>query len=178
MPVPLVDGCAFDLGAIIRRGMRLLFACAISILTVSGLAMAKTWNTATSKNEATGRVIIFRFIEELDRGFERSSQPVCVIIVWKYQGNNGMPVASERQRMDAMEDLLQPVIEADGFSSLALVSTGEDLREWIYYAKSEPEFFERLNRALEGQPAFPIEIHASSDPAWTNYQEFIDGLRK
>ena len=158
--------------------MRQLPICVALILAVSGLAMAKTWGTATSKNEATGRVIIFRFIDGFDQGFERGHQPVRVIIVWKYKGNKGMPVQSEREHMDAMENLLQPIVEADRFSSLALVSTGDDLREWIYYAKSEDEFFARLNRALGGKPPFPIEIHASNDPAWANYQEFIDGLSK
>ena len=72
--------------------------------------------------------------------------------------------------MDAMEDLLTAAVEADGFSSLALVSTGEDLREWIYYTKSEDGFLARLNRALGGHPAFPIEIHTAAAlngaPVW------------
>ena len=80
--------------------------------------------------------------------------------------------------MDAMESLLEPAVEADGFATLALVSTGEDTREWIYYAKSEDGFFARLNQALGGQPAFPIEIHVADDPKWANYQEFMDGLQQ
>jgi hypothetical protein len=140
--------------------------------------MAETWGTATSKNNETGRVIIFRYISDFSPGFDRSNQPVRAIIVWKYKGTNGMPVPRERERMDAMEDLLGPVLEADGFSTLALVSTGEEVREWIYYAKSEDGFFARVNQALGGQPPFPIEIHISADPKWSNYQEFMDGLQR
>lgn len=160
---------------------RRLWAALVGIvlsLTVGGLAMAKTWATATSKNQTTGRVIIFRFIQQFDPGFKRSDQPVRVILVWKYKGSNGMPVFNDRERMDAMEDLLAPAVESDGFSSLALVSTGEDLREWIYYAKSEDDFLARMNKALSGHTTFPIKVHSTNDPTWSNYQNFVDGMRK
>jgi hypothetical protein len=147
-------------------------------LTCSGLVMAKTWGTATSKNEETGRVIIFRYVSDFDPGFNRVNQPVRAIIVWKFKGTNGMPIPRERERMDAMEDLLGPVVEADGFATLALVSTGEELREWIYYAKSEEGFLARVNQALGAHSAFPIEIHVAEDSKWSNYQEFVDGLRQ
>lgn len=42
--------------------------------------------------------------------------------------------------MNLLEDALESVLKEDGFATLALVSTGEDLREWTYYAKSEDEF--------------------------------------
>jgi hypothetical protein len=156
---------------------RLLLTIAAA-LTFAGTTSAKTWDMYTSTDGATGRATIFRYISKFDVGFKRSAQPVRAIIVWTYKGTNGMPALSERQRMDAMEDLLGPVLELDEFSSLALVSTGEDLREWIYYTKSEEGFLTRLNQALGGHPAFPIEIHIADDPNWSSYQEFIDGLRK
>lgn len=146
-------------------------------LTFSGMVMAETWGIATSKNDETERVIIFRYVSDFEPGFNRASQPVRAIILWKYKGANGMPAPRERERMDAMEDLLGPAMEVDGFATLALVSTGEELREWIYYAKSEEAFFARLNQALGAQPPFPIEIHIADDPKWSNYQAFLDRLR-
>ncbi|HXI93345.1 MAG TPA: DUF695 domain-containing protein [Blastocatellia bacterium] len=59
-----------------------------------------------------------------------------------------------------------------------LVSTGEDLREWTYYVKSEAEFTARLNYALAGVPAFPIEIHAASDPDWDMFERFKAGIKE
>jgi hypothetical protein len=59
-----------------------------------------------------------------------------------------------------------------------LVTTGEELREWIYYAKSGEGFLARVNKALGGQAAFPIAIHVADDPKWSNYQEFVGGLRQ
>lgn len=80
--------------------------------------------------------------------------------------------------MDLMEDALEPLMEKDGFATLALVSTGENLREWTYYAKSEDEFMARLNKALAGKPAFPIEVHTATDPKWTMYEKFKAGVQK
>ena len=80
--------------------------------------------------------------------------------------------------MDSMEDLLGPLVEKDGFAMLALVSTGENLREWTYYAKSEHEFMVRLNNALAGKPAFPIDIHPAIDPTWAMYEKFRSWAKK
>jgi hypothetical protein len=139
---------------------------------------AQEWSTATSSNQSTGRVIIFRFVSKFAASFDRTSQPNRIIIAWKYKSEKGMPVFDERERMDAMEDALQPALEKDGFATLALVSTGEDLREWTYYVKSEEEFFSRLNNALAGQTVFPIEIHTATDPTWGMYEKFRAGVRE
>ena len=80
--------------------------------------------------------------------------------------------------MDRLEDLLVPVVEKQGLAMLALVSTGENLREWTYYTKSEEKFVQVLNGALAQQPRFPIEIHAAPDPEWTTYEGFRKGVRE
>lgn len=145
---------------------------------MSTTTFAQEWSTATSSNQTTGRVIIFRFVSKFTANFDRTSQPNRIIIAWKYESENGMPSFAERERMDAMEDALQPALEKDGFATLALVSTGEDLREWTYYVKSEEDFFSRLNNALAGQTAFPIDIHTAVDPTWGMYEKFRAGVRE
>ena len=74
--------------------------------------------------------------------------------------------------------MLEAVLKEDAVSTLALVSTGEGLREWTYYTKSETEFMARLNYALAGIAAFPIEIHAASDPDWDMYERFKAGIKE
>lgn len=147
-------------------------------LVISTNAPAQVWATATSIHQTNGRVIVFRYIKDFRPGFSKSIQPVRVILAWRYQSDNGMPALVERQRMDAMEDALEPVLEKDIFATLALVSTGENLREWTYYVKSEVEFMTRLNSALSGKPAFPIEVHAAPDPQWTTYETFKTGVKE
>jgi hypothetical protein len=135
-----------------------------------------TWATAISTNADNGRKIIFRYAEQLSPAFDRATQPVRIIIAWKYHSENGQPIVQDHQRMNVLEDALESALEEDRFATLALVSTGEDLREWTYYAKSENEFLARLNYALAGLPAFPIEIHSASDPNWEMYEQFKTGV--
>jgi hypothetical protein len=138
----------------------------------------QSWATAISTNADNGRRIIFRYAERFAPGFDRSSQPVRIIIVWKYKSESGQPGAEEHQNMNLLEDTLEPVLEQGPFATLALVSTGENLREWTYYAKSEDEFMSRLNHALVGVSVFPIEIHIEHDPSWKMYEEFTSRTKK
>ena len=138
----------------------------------------RTWATAIFRNAHNGRKIIFRYAQELSTGFDQACQPVRIIIVWNYQSESGQPVSEEHQRMNQLEDMLESVLKEDGFATLALVSTGEGLREWTYYSRSEAEFMARLNYALAGLPAYPIEIHIASDPNWDVYEQFKAGVKK
>jgi len=113
-------------------------------MNTTDTSSAKTWATAISTNESNGRKIIFRYIKEFRPDFQLMEQPDRVILMWKYQSEQGMPQLEERERMDQMEDALEPLLLKDNFASLALVSTGENLREWIYYAKSEYEFIKNV----------------------------------
>ena len=136
------------------------------------------WATAVSKQKGTDRAIVFRYAKSFQPGFRRSEFPDRVIIVWKYNSDSGMPVVSEREAMDRMENLLAPLVESPGASVLALVSTGENLREWIFYAKSEDAFFAAFNRAFAGQSRFPIQIHSGPDASWSTYEQFRKGVRE
>jgi len=138
----------------------------------------RTWATAISTNAHNGRKIIFRYAQELSTSFDQTCQPVRIIIVWKYQSESGQPMSEDHQRMNQLEDMLESVLKEDGFATLALVSTGEGLREWTYYAKSESEFMARLNYALAGMPVFPIEIHIECDPNWDMYEQFKAGVKQ
>src|SRR5207344_2995979 len=121
-------------------------------------ADAAAWATAISKHQTNGRQIVFRYVRDFRPGFERSTLPVRVILVWRYESTSGMPASIEREAMDRMEDLLAPAVEKPGFAMLALVSTGENLREWTYYANSEQEFLQALNAALAQEKRFPVEV--------------------
>src|SRR5215471_8411607 len=92
----------------------------------------RTWATAISKNTHNGRQIIFRYAQELSTSFDQACQPVRIILVWKYQSESGQPMSEDHQRMNKLEDMLESVLKDDSFATLALVSTGENFREWIY----------------------------------------------
>lgn len=140
--------------------------------------MRTGWATATSRNATNGRVTIFRYIKDFDENFDRLDYPIRVVIVWEYDSETGMPAIDMRERMDATEDALSLVVEEDGFAILALVSTGENLREWTYYVASETEFMTRLNQALAGRPKLPVSIHIGEDTQWAMYDEFKRNIRE
>jgi len=137
---------------------------------------ARIWATAISKNEAADRQILFRYIHEFEPGFERAAYPHRIVITWDYEAQNGMPDHAELESMYRLEDLLKPVAEDSGLAVLTMVSTGEGLREWTYYARSEEAFFKALNAVLASEARFPIEIHAAEDLPWKTYQDFRSGV--
>jgi Family of unknown function (DUF695) len=147
-----------------------------SSFTMAVGSMVRVWATAISTNANNGRKILWRFPKEFDPSFDRSSWPVRVIIVWKYQSETGQPVTEEHQRMNFLEDALEPLLAQGQFAILGLVSTGENLREWTFYAKTEDGFEARFDCAIAGAADFPIEIHTARDPTWEMYEEFRAGL--
>lgn len=140
--------------------------------------LVSKWALARFGKEGRPDEVIFRYAEELNPNFERSQQPDQMILVWRYQSENGKPSSAELERMSFLEDALAAVFETDRFATLALVATGGGLREWTYYARSEEEFFVRLNQALGGHAPFPIEIYGNADPTWSTYEEFMVKVRQ
>ena len=81
----------------------------------------RMWATAISTNRHNGRKIIFRHAKDFRATFRRDSQPIRVIIVWKYQSESGQPVPEDHQRMNQFEDMMESVLKDDSFATLALV---------------------------------------------------------
>ena len=130
------------------------------------------WATAISKNATTGRQIFWRYAKDLKPSFDPSTQPHRIIIVWKYVSESGQPGPIDHGGMNRLEDALEGALKGSRVATLALVSTGENLREWTYYAQSESIFIERFDEAVEDLPPLPIEIHTAHDPTWSMYTEF------
>jgi hypothetical protein len=164
---------------------RALIAAIAAVFCVPCIAAEKipaeegaVWSTAIATRQSDGHRIVYRYRSEFGPTFERSRFPDRVIISWHYKSESGMPATAERESMDGMEDLLAPRVEQDAVSVLVLVSTGEGLREWVYYARSKEEFMGRMNKALQGLPRFPIEVDLWKDAEWSRYDSFKKGVRK
>ena len=103
------------------------------------------WAIARLGQEGSHDEVVFRYPEEIDPNIQRVHQANEMTVVWKYQSETGQPSVSDFDRMSFLEGALEAALEKDGFATLALVATGGGVREWTYYAKSEEEFFQRLN---------------------------------
>jgi hypothetical protein len=159
---------------------RTLFAVIAAMFCTASNASEEgaVWSTAVATRPSDGHSIIYRYRSEFGPSFNRSLYPDRVIVSWAYQSESGMPSRAERESMDRMEDLLAPHVEPAAVSTLVLVSTGEGLREWVYYANSKEEFMARMNKALQGLPRFPVEVDLWKDAEWTRYETFKQGVRK
>jgi hypothetical protein len=130
------------------------------------------WATAISRNATTGRQIFWRYAKDLRPSFDRSTQPHRIIIVWKYASKSGQPGPTDNGGMNRFEDALAGALKGSHVATLALVSTGENLREWTYYVQSDDCFVERFDEAVQNLPPLPIEIHTAHDPTWSMYTKF------
>ncbi|EUC20705.1 DUF695 domain-containing protein [Paraburkholderia hospita] len=139
---------------------------------MSQAGSSRKWGTATSEDTTGGHTVIFRYVQDTVQDATRLSQPMLFRLVWRYESDTGMPTIEARERMDELEDALALALEADGFASLVLVSTGERRREWTYYAGPNEDFMSRLNRGLSSHPRFPIEIFISEEPDWETLNDF------
>lgn len=160
------------------RSVLLLLLLCFQAHAFAQSAVGAEWATAISSHPSSDRKIVLRYIKQFQPTFNRTLFSDRIIITWRYTSDSGMPSKADSERMNLLEDLLQPVTEGAGLAGLVLVSTGENLREWIYYAQSEESFFRALNSALAAQARFPVQIHAAKDSSWSTYERFRAGVRE
>lgn len=134
------------------------------------------WALATAEHETLDRLTIYRYAKQFRAGFDRKVYPDRVVIVWRFDTETGLPDVMLRKKMDRFEDLLQPYVNE--LSVLTAVFTGDNSREWVFYAKSDDLFLDALNLALVAQAKLPLEIHTGKDPEWETYDELRGRVRE
>ena len=152
----------------------------LALLAAPALATedGKFWATATATRPSDGHRIIYRFVQEYQPAFDRSKYPVRVTVSWRYDSATGMPSVPERESMDGFEDRLAPHLEQSSLASLALVRTGDNLRQWTYYAKTEGAFRKEFDQTIGAKSLLPIEVKFELEPRWETYEQFVRGVRK
>lgn len=136
----------------------------------------ETWTMAKSEEE--GNVILLRVRNDKPRGIQTHKYPNLINLYWHYNEttNNGLPPNEVYLRMKDLEDRLDP-IEKRGNGFLVLSITGNQRKEWIWYTQDVKVFLHQLNRELQGELPFPIEIETSSDPMWEAHSNIIAKMK-
>lgn len=152
------------------------FTVAFFIATAA-LAADDEPNWIVAEGQEGGNRVIFSFLGEMPAEAERDAFGVLTVIEWKYDGagNEGLPSAEERERINTLEDTLDQ-IDA-GILRPAFSRTGNNLKELAYYIGDRKRFLESLNRVLRGHPKYHIEISFYEDPQWRELERFIDGVQ-
>lgn len=136
----------------------------------------KDWRIVSANNEARGQqaVIRIRMSKPARPDIERLT--TAAVVKWPYEGPS-IPSVDVNQHQLEFEEALDP-LSGDGEAELVQVSTGMNLKEWIYYTPSAELFMARLNDLLSGHPPFPIQIEFYDDPTWKVWSDTVDSLKK
>lgn len=152
----------------------------IALLALSCAAWAappvQLWSTATATRPSDGWTLVYRFAGRLSPEFKKSSQPERVTIIWRYKGNNGLPITPERECMDALEDAVDGRVPNKG--TLVVVSTGNNQRRWVYYTRSADSFVEAIQRVHSENSPTSLEFETAADPEWSFYEAFVRSIRQ
>jgi hypothetical protein len=105
--------------------------------------------------------VIMKFVNELPEQKVLSKLPILTIVSWKYDGseNNGMPLNEVNNQMIILEDTIEISMNSTDLFTHVYSRTGNNLKEFAYYSKSQKDFMEILNRTLEKHNTYPIEIN-------------------
>ncbi len=145
------------------------FVILLLLFTAAALVRAEqlknVWATAISERPSDGQRVMFRYVQEFRQPLNRSVFPHVVVLAWRYESETGMPKGTAVDAMYQLENRLAAQIESSGRGMLVLISTGENVRLWTYYAKSDSEFRTALAAAPIPASKFPVAVSSKHDPA-------------
>lgn len=139
------------------------------------MQLTDKWFDAIAENE-DGSFTFISGRSDIDAFIQSGKMKERIEITWNYEKDErGVPSNDkEAQIMEAVQDRLQKAMERDKLAILTGVYTGNGKREWIFIARNTQAFGERLNEALAGLPALPIEIYAEKDPDNEEYKDMLE----
>jgi hypothetical protein len=124
--------------------------------------------------------VIMKFVNELPENKIISRLPFLTVISWKYDGseNNGMPLEEINQRMILLEDALENSMSTSKIFRHVYSRTGNNLKEFAYYTKSQDDFMVMLNNTLKKHAEYPIEINFYEDKEWSDFKKILSDFKK
>lgn len=127
----------------------------------------------TATGQEHGKPLIFRSLKAVPTGVDVADLANRVSIIWHYESaSNGMPDATVNTAQIEFEDALTPM-DVNEIGRLMLVVTGNNRKEWHWYAKDFDNWLAQLNLRLSSFPVFPIEIDHVYEPEWSLYKDFV-----
>ena len=87
-----------------------------------------------------------------------------------------MPSDDVVARMTQLEDLLAQAFEDAQQAFLSVIVTGNEVREWLWYARDVEETMKLVNEALGKYELFPVQFSVNEDPDWEAYTQFVEAL--
>jgi hypothetical protein len=96
-------------------------------------------------------------------------------IQWQYKGveENGMPTDKEAELTEHAMNTLTDIVERKDIAILSAIHMGGNMAWFVYYARSIDEMSALINEAFNHFPKLPIQIGATKDAQWSDYQSLL-----
>ena len=126
-----------------------------------------------------GLPVVMKFVDEFPSSDIRSKYRWLTVISWRYDGSghNGMPGEDNLERMKLLEQTIENRLAREGLCLHAYSRTGNGLKELVYYIVDRDHFIESFNKALSGQPHYPLEIKFYEDEEWKDFRAVLDRFK-
>lgn len=137
------------------------------------MKLSDKWFTALSEDEK-GSLIFVNGRQELDEFRLSGKMKIRIEIRWPYEADEqGLPTESASLLIDEIEPLIRKAMEKDKLAIMTGNYTGSGMKYWVYYARTERVFGERLNAVLEPYETLPLEIECEIDTDWEEYLDML-----
>ena len=132
------------------------------------------WSIVRAVNETAAEAAVIRI--RTDRPSEPKNLRSAIEISWPYTSDSPFPAPTDNQQMIAFEEAIDELASENGHSELVQVSTGNGVKEWLFYSADQSRFMQRMNELLKGHPVYPLQIEFYEDPDWQIWSETISAL--
>ena len=141
---------------------------------VRNMSTDSTWFMATGDDE--GMPLIYRVRESAPPYSTKAAFTKLLAVTWEFDPstNNGLPLPDAHERMQQLEDLLEPIFSDARQAFLTVVVTGNGVREWQWYTRDSEAAMKLVNEALGELDPFPVQFSFQDDPAWLGYTRFLE----
>ena len=137
------------------------------------MKLSDKWFTALSEDEK-GSLVFVNGRQELDEFRQSGKMKIRIEIRWPYEADEqGLPTESASLLIDEIEPLIRKAMEKDKLAIMTGNYTGGGMKYWVYYARTERVFGERLNTVLEPYETLPLEIECEIDADWEEYLDML-----
>jgi len=124
--------------------------------------------------------VIVKFVNEFPDESTRRKFPILTVVSWKYEGetNNGIPLTEVNNRMIELEEAIENMMDTSKQYQHAYSRTGNNLKELVYYSRSQDNFMELLNKTLATHEKYPIGINFYEDLEWSEFKKTLEDFKK
>lgn len=137
------------------------------------MVLSDKWFTTLAEDEK-GRTVFVNGRLELEQFRNSQKLPHRIEIRLPYEADaKGMPTQEATRTIAAVEQLLRPAMERDKLAILTGNHIGGGVKYWVFYARTDKVFFERLNEALESLPLLPLQFDNERDEEWSEYLDML-----